>query len=204
MARVPGSVARVPPLVIAEIDGAPFVDAAWLEARIYRDSARAKRWRQEAQRFTKHTDRAGIAAHEAYLWQSLAMVYRVRKWQRCLAVTQAAIVHSQIGARAVFGLLVQERRIVAGMGRPELALRAGLDRKTVFNLENARFLPSHHALQSILAVPEMHLTWEDVSPVLLQPNPADGRKHRKPRRATTEPQPKRKGRRTKRKRRFRS
>lgn len=169
-------------MVTVDIDGAPHIDASWLELRIYRDSTRAKRWRQEAQRFARRTDRVGVDTHVAYLTQSLAMTYRVEKWKRCLAVTHAAIAGSQIGARATFGQLVQERRVAAGMSRPELARRAGLDRKTVLNIEKARFLPSRQALQAILAVPELYLTWADVSPALLQANPADGRKHRKVRR----------------------
>ena len=33
---------------IFEVDGLPYIDADWLERRIYRDSSRADRWRQEA------------------------------------------------------------------------------------------------------------------------------------------------------------
>jgi hypothetical protein len=35
------------------------------------------------------------------------------------------------------------------------------------------------ALQAIVAVPELFLTWADVSPELLEANLADGRKHRR-------------------------
>lgn len=184
MARARSStcVAGVPDMAIVEIDGLPYVDAEWLELRIYRDKARADRWRQDAQRMAKRIDRDGMAIYAAYLWHSLAMSYRLEKWRRCLACTQAAIVGRQQSRRVEFGLLVQDRRIAAGMERPELAERSGLDRKTILNIEKASFAPSVRALQAIVAVPELFLTWADVSPVLLEANPADGRKHRRVRR----------------------
>jgi len=178
-ARSSASVGGVPDIAIVEIEGLPYIDAEWLALRIYRDEARVKRWRQEAQRMAKRTDRDGIATYAAYLWHSLAMSYRVEKWRRCLACTQAAIVDRQQATRVEFGLLVQDRRIAAGMGRPELAERSGLDRKTILNIEKASFAPSVRALQAIVAVPELFLTWADVSPMLLEANPADGRKHRR-------------------------
>ena len=164
---------------IFEVDGLPYIDADWLEWRIYRDDRRAKRWRQEAQRMAKSTDADGIATHRAYLWHSLQATYGAEKWRRCLAITQAAIVQRQRNTRVEFGLLVQDRRIAAGMERPEFAARSGLDRKTILNIEKASFAPSVRALQAIVAVPELLLTWADVSPVLLEANPADGRKHRR-------------------------
>jgi DNA-binding XRE family transcriptional regulator len=173
---------RAGAMPVLEVDGLPYIEADWLEWRIYRDWSRMQRWRQEAQRFARRTDPDGIAAHTAYLWQSLAMSYRVEKWRRCLAMTHAAIAQSQVGARATFGQLVQDRRIAAGMSGPELARRVGLDRKTVFNLEHARFLPSRPALQAILAVPELYLTWADVSPVLFQATPHKYPKNRRKRR----------------------
>jgi transcriptional regulator with XRE-family HTH domain len=181
MASVHGSASAgsVPEMTIIEIDGAPYIAAAWLEKRIYRDEARAKRWRQDARRMAHRTDPDGIALYSAYLWHSLAMSYRVDKWRQSLARTQAAIVCMQQHTRVDFGLLIQERRLAAGMKRLELAKRTGLDRKTIFNIEKASFAPSVRALQAIVAVRELYLTWADVSPILLEENPADGRKHRK-------------------------
>lgn len=177
----PGRVSDMP---IVEIDGAPYIDADWLAERIYRDDARSKRWQQEARRMANRTDPDGIATHAAYLWHSLAMCYRVEKWRRCLAHTQAALVNRQRTARVEFGLLVQDRRLAAGMERPELAERAGLDRKTVLNIEKASFAPSVRAMLAIVGVSELYLTWADVSPALLEANPADGRKHRRARQKT--------------------
>ena len=88
-------------------------------------------------------DAEGVAICRAYLTQSLHMGFRVEKWRRCLAVTHAAIARSQVGARATFGQLVQQRRIAAGMSGPELAQRAGLDRKTVLNNQPKYFCPQH-------------------------------------------------------------
>lgn len=177
-------VGGVPDMLIVEIDGVPYIDTDWLAERIYRDDSRSQRWRQEARRMAKRTDPDGIAMHAAYLWQSLAMSYRVEKWRRCLADTQAAIANQQRTARVEFGLLVQDRRIAAGMERPELAERAGLDRKTILNIEKAGFAPSVRAMRAIVAVRELYLTWADVSPALLEANPEDGRKHRTTRRKT--------------------
>lgn len=186
MARPHGDVRErgVSAMLIVELDGVPYIDADWLAERIYRDDARSKRWRQEAQRVAKRTDPDGTATHAAYLWHSLAMSSRVEKWRRCLAQTQAAIVTRQCTARVEFGLLVQGRRLAAGMERPELAERAGLDRKTILNIETASFAPSVRAMRAIVAVRELYLTWADVSPVLLEANPADGRKHRMAKRKT--------------------
>lgn len=64
-------------------------------------------------------------------------------------------------------MLVQDRRAAAGMERPELAERTGLDRKTILNIEKASFAPSVRAMRAIVAVSELYLTWADVSPVLL-------------------------------------
>ena len=171
-------------MLIVEIDGAPYIDADWLAERIYRDDARSKRWRQEARRVARRTDSDGIATHAAYLWHSLAMSYRVEKWRRCLSHTQAALVNRQRTARVDFGLLVQDRRLAAGMERSELAERAGLNRKTILNIETASFAPSVRAMRAIVTVRELYLTWADVSPTLLESNPADGRKHRTVRRKT--------------------
>ncbi len=178
MARASGSVAGVPALAVVEIDGAPYVDADWLALRLYRDQSRMQRWQQEARRVERRTDPDGIALCAAYRWQALAMSYRILKWQRCLALTQTAVATYQRAARIELGLLVQDRRIAAGMKRPELAQRAGLDRKSIWNLECGSFQPSVRILQSIVAVPELSLTWADVNPVLLEKNPAAGTKHR--------------------------
>lgn len=164
---------------VVEIDGLPYIPADWLEVRIYRDDARAKRWRQEAQRMAKRTDPEGIATHTAYLWHSLQATYRVGRWRRCLAVTQSAIVNRQQNTRVEFGLLVRDRRLAAGMNLRDLATRAGVDHKTILNIETASFPPSLRVLQSVIAVRELFLTWADVSPVLLEKNAADGRKCRR-------------------------
>ena len=174
----------VPPISVVEIDGLPYITVDWLEKRIYRDDARAKRWRQDARRVAKRTDPDAVALHASYLWHSLAMSHRVEKWRRCLALTQAAIVQRQQKTRVEFGLLVQDRRIAAGMERSELASLAGIDRKTILNIERATFPPSLRVLQSVVAVRELYLTWADVNPVLLEENPADGRKHRKAQKKT--------------------
>lgn len=168
----------VPPISVVEIDGLPYITVDWLEKRLYRDDARAKRWRQDARRVAKRTDPDGVSLHASYMWHSLAMSHRVEKWRRCLALTQAAIVQRQQNTRVEFGLLVQDRRIAAGMERSDLASRAGVDRKTILNVERATFPPSLRVLQSVVAVPELYLTLADVNPVLLEKNPADGRKHR--------------------------
>ena len=169
----------VPTMPIVEIDGLPYISADWLEARIYRDDARAKRWRQEAQRMAKRTDSDGIATHTAYLWHSLQATYRVERWRRCLAVTRAAMVNRQRNTRVEFGVLVRDRRLAAGMNLRDLATRAGVDHKTILNIETASFRPSLRVLRSVIAVRELFLTWADVSPVLLEKNAADGRKRRR-------------------------
>lgn len=181
MARARGRahVGGVPAMPVLEIDGLPYIPADWLEARIYRDDARAKRWRQEAQRMAKRTDPDGIATHTAYLWHSLQATYRVERWRHCLAVTLSATVNRQRNTRVEFGLLVRDRRLAAGLNLRELATRAGVDHKTILNVETASFPPSLRVLESIVAVRELFLTWADVSPVLLEKNAADGRKRRR-------------------------
>ncbi len=186
MARTSGSVAGVPVLAIVEIDGVPYVDADWLALRLYRDQSRMERWNQEARRVARRTDPAGIALGTAYRWQALAMSYRILKWQRCLALTQTAVATYQRAARIEFGLLVQGRRIAAEMNRPQLAERAGLDRKTIWNVEAGDFQPSVRVLQAIVAVTELSLTWADVNPILREKNPAVGTKHRPSRQASSQ------------------
>ena len=183
MARARGDSCAVPDMVIIEIDGAPYIAADWLELRIYRDDARAKRWRQEAQRIAKRTDCDGVATHGAYLWHSLQATYRAEKWRRCLAITQATIVQRQKNTRVEFGLLVKDRRLAAGMNLRALASHAGVCHKTIRHIENASYPPSQRVLQAIVAVAGLFLTWADVSPVLMEENPADGRRRRARRRA---------------------
>lgn len=178
MARTSGSVAGVPALAIVQIDGLPYVDADWLALRLYRDHSRMQVWQQQARQVERRTDPDGIKLCAAYRWQALAMSYRILKWQRCLALTQTAVATYQRAARIELGLLVQSRRIAAGMKRPELAQRAGLDRKSIWNLESGSFQPSVRVLQSLVAVPELSLTWAEVNPVLLEKNPTVGTKHR--------------------------
>jgi hypothetical protein len=170
---------------IFEVDGLPYIDADWLEWRIYRDSARASRWRQEAGRFYWRTDCEGRAIRAAYLTQSLQASYRVERWRRNLALTQAAIVGVQKDTRIGFGLLVKERRTAAGLSRIELSRLAGLDDKTIGNVERAGFFISRKSIEALIAVPQLRLSWADVGQELLEKNPADGRKHKRPRRSKT-------------------
>lgn len=165
---------------VFEVDGLPYIDAAWLERRIYRDFSRMQRWQQEAHRFVQRADAAGRETCRAYLTQALHMGYRVEKWRRCLALTQAAIVGVQKATRASFGDLVRERRAAAGLTIKALAQLAGLDDKTIGNVEAARFFVSRKTIAALLAVPALGLSWADVGQELLEDNPADGRKHRKP------------------------
>lgn len=189
---------------VFEVDGLPYIDAGWLERRIYRDWSRMQRWRQEAHRFSQRSDTDGRETCKAYLTQALHMGYRVEKWRKNLALTQAVIAGVQKTTRASFGDLVRQRRTAAGLTIKALATLAGLDDKTIGNVERADFFVSRKTIAALLNVPAVGLSWADVGQELLEENPADGRKHRKSRRAPSEPQPKRKGRRTKRKRRFRS
>ena len=165
-------------LSVVDVGGVPYIEAEWLRHRIYRDEVRAKRWRQEARRMAKRTDKDGFALHAAYLWHALQATYRAEKWRRCLALTLNAIEQRQRSARIEFGWLVRERRNTAGMTLRDLASRAGVCHKTIRHVENASFLPSRRTLEQVIAVSELKLSWDDVSPVLLEANPADGRKHR--------------------------
>lgn len=165
---------------IFEVDGLPYIDAAWLERRIYRDFSRMQVWQQQAHRFVQRSDADGRETCRAYMTQALHMRYRVEKWRRCLAQTQTAIVGVQKETRGSFGELVRERRIAAGLTIKALAQLAGLDDKTIKNVEAARFFVSRKTIAALLAVPSLRLTWADVGPELLEENPADGRKHRKP------------------------
>ncbi len=116
MARKSGSVAGVPALAIVEIDGLPYVDAAWLALRLYRDQSRLERWQQEARRVARRTDPDGIALCTAYRWQALAMSYRIVRWQRCLALTQTALATYQCqGPPNVIAL--RPAKVIAGFGR---------------------------------------------------------------------------------------
>lgn len=166
---------------IFEVDGLPYIDAGWLERRIYRDWSRMQRWRQEAHRFSQRSDSDGIATCKAYLTQSLHMSYRVEKWRRWLTLTQAAIVGIQRDSRAGFGLLVRERRTAAGLSLKDLARLARIDDKTIGNIERAEFFVSRRSIEALLAVPVLALSWADVAQELLEENPADGRKHKRPR-----------------------
>ncbi len=162
---------------IVEIDGSPYVEADWLQLRIYRDEVRAKRWRQEAGRTENNPQ-----LHAAYLWQALQATYRAQKWKKCLSQTLTAIARHQHSVRVELGLLVHNRRLAAGMTLRDLASRAGVDHKTILNIEKAKFVPTVRILRSVIAVRELLLTWADVKPELLQINRAAGRKHQKPRR----------------------
>lgn len=189
---------------VFEVDGLPYIDAAWLERRIYRDFSRMQVWQQQAHRFVQRSDAAGRETCRAYMTQALHMRYRVEKWRRCLALTQSVIVGVQRDARVGFSQLVQERRTAAGLTRLALAQLAGLDDKTIGNVERGGFFISRKTIVALLAVPALRLSWADVGQELLEENPADGRKHRKPRqKAPTERKPKR-SRRKRRNRRFKS
>lgn len=169
---------RAPDMPIVEIDGLPYVDTNWLEWRIYRDEVRFKRWRQEAGRMAGRTDADGMLLHRAYLWHALQATYRADRWRRCLTLTLAAIEKRQRNAMIEFGWLVKDRRTAAGMTQRDVASCAGLDSKTVGNIESASFSPNRRTLELLIAVNELKMSWEDVSPVLLESNAADGRKHR--------------------------
>ncbi|WP_158257569.1 helix-turn-helix domain-containing protein [Haliangium sp. UPWRP_2] len=178
---------------VFEVDGLPYIDAAWLERRIYRDFSRMQVWQQQAHRFVQRSDAAGRETCRAYMTQALHMSYRVEKWRRCLVLTQSVIVGVQSDTRLGFGQLVRERRKAAGLTLLALAQFAGLDDKTIKNVEAARFFVSRKTIAALLAVPALGLSWADVGQELLEENPADGRKHRKPRQAApTEQKPKRK------------
>lgn len=162
-----------------EINGLPYVAIDWLERRIYRAEVRMKRWSQEARRMANRTDREGRALHRAYLWHSLQASYRAEKWKRCLALTRKAIVDRQMKARIEFGRLINSQRIAAGFTLQGLANRAGVAPKTIRHIESAAFPPSRHTLEGIISVIELRLSCDDISPYLLEDNPADGRKNRK-------------------------
>jgi len=163
---------------VFEVDRLPYIDAAWLERRIYRDWSRMQRWRQEAHRFSQRSDAEGRETCKAYLTQALHMSYRVEKWRRWLAMTQAAIVGIQKDARASFGELVRERRTAAGLTMLALARLAGLDDKTIANVERTRIFISPKTIEALLAVSVLSLSWADVRQELLEENLVDGRKHR--------------------------
>jgi len=166
---------------VFEVDGLPYIDAAWLERRIYRDWSRMQRWRQEAHRFSQRSDSDGRETCKAYLTQALHMSYRVEKWRRWLAITQAAIVSIQKDSRAVFAELVMARRTAAGLTFMALGHMAGLNDKTIANVERTRLFIARKTIESLLAVPALGLSWADVGQELLEENPDDGRRHRKSR-----------------------
>jgi len=158
---------------IVEVDGAPYVDADWLQHKIYRDEVRAKRWRQEARRTAKNPQ-----LHTAYLLHAMQATYRAEKWKKCLAQTRIAIASNQVTERLSFGALVKQRRKAAGFVLSALGDRAGVCKKTIRHIENAAHQPTLDTISRILSVPELGLTWDDVEPALLEQNPADGRKNR--------------------------
>lgn len=165
---------------VFEVDGLPYIDAGWLERRIYRDWSRMQRWRQEAHRFSQRSDAEGIATCKAYLTQALHMGYRVEKWRRWLALTQTAIVGIQKDTRGAFGELVRERRTAAGLSFVSLSRLAGLNDKTIANVERTGLFLSRKTIEALLAVPALRLSWSDVGQELLEENPDDGRKHKRP------------------------
>jgi len=166
---------------VFEVGGLPYIDAGWLERRIYRDWSRMQRWRQEAHRFSQRSDSDGRETCKAYLTQALHMSYRVEKWRRWLAITQAAIVGLQKDSRTAFGDLVRERRTAAGLTFMALGHMAGLNDKTIANVERTRIFIARKTIEALLAVPDLRLSWADVGLELLEENPADGRRHKRPR-----------------------
>ncbi len=169
---------------VFEVEGLPYIDAGWLERRIYRDWSRMQRWRQEAHRFSQRSDSEGRETCKAYLTQALHMSYRVEKWRRWLALTQAAIVGLQKDSRTLFGDLVRERRSAAGLSFMGLGRLTGLNDKTIANVERTRLFIARKTIEALLAVPELRLSWADVGLELLEENPADGRRHKRPRRCS--------------------
>ena len=57
----------------------------------------------------------------------------------------------------------------------------GLNDKTIANVERTRLFIAHKTIEALLAVPALGLSWADVGLELLEENPADGRRHKKPR-----------------------
>lgn len=162
------------PMPIVEINGSPYIEADWLQHRIYRDEVRAKRWRQEARRTGKNPE-----LHTAYLWQAMQATCRAEKWRKCLKQTLTAIASNQVNERLSFGALVQQRRRAAGLVLSALGDLAGVCKKTIRHIENAAHQPTLDTITRIIAVSELGLTWDDVEPALLEQNPADGRRNRK-------------------------
>ena len=163
---------------VFEVERLPYIDAGWLERRIYRDFSRMQRWNQEAHRFVQRSDTDGRETCKAYLTQALHMSYRVEKWRRVLALTQAAIVSVQRNSRGSFGDLVRERRTAANLSLVSLGRLAGLDGKTIANVERTGIFISRKTIEALIAVPALSLSWADVGQELLEENPDDGRKHR--------------------------
>jgi hypothetical protein len=64
-----------------------------------------------------------------------------------------------------------------GLGR-----LTGLNDKTIANVERTELFISRKTIEALIAVPELRLSWADVAQELLEENPADGRRHKKPRR----------------------
>ena len=163
------------------VDGLPYIDAAWLERRIYRDWSRMQRWNQEAHRFSQGSDTAGRETCKAYLTQALHMSYRVEKWRRWLATTQAAIVGLQKDSRTVFGELIRERRTAASLSFMALGRLTELNDKTIANVERTGLFIARKTIDALLGAPALRLSWADVGLELLEENPADGRKHKRSR-----------------------
>lgn len=166
---------------VFEVDRLPYIDAAWLERRIYRDWSRMQRWRQEAHRFSQRADSDGRETCKAYLTQALHMSYRVEKWRRWLALTQVAIVSLQKDSRTVFAELVMARRTAAGLTFMALGRLTGLNDKTIANVERTRLFIARKTIEALLGVPALGLSWADVGQELLEENPDDGRRHKRPR-----------------------
>lgn len=61
-----------------------------------------------------------------------------------------------------FGKPLRDKRNAAGLSRPKLALQAKLSDATIKFLETARHPPSRATLIRLIAVPELHLSWDDV------------------------------------------
>ena len=165
-------------------DGLPYIDEAWLLERIRVDKGRRGMWKLDAHRFRLRVDRKGRAVRDAYLTHAMMADLRLERWHRHLVLTQAAVTGVQKDTRLGFGYLVRERRMAACLTLKDLSRLAGLDDKTIKNIETARCFVSRRSIQALLDVPVLGLSWNDVGQELLEANPADGRKHKRPRQKT--------------------
>ena len=68
---------------VFEVDGLPYIDAAWLERRIYRDFSRMQRWRQGRTASRSGADAAGRETMQNLSHASAAHALPCREMRRC-------------------------------------------------------------------------------------------------------------------------